>query len=312
MGATVTRPWATSGCEGLRTTMLTLLAAVAFVLLIACVNVANLLLARGAGGRRSSPSGERSGAAGSRIARQLLTESILLALAGGAAGLLLAAVEHAGLVLCFQAGNSLNLPLRPIDSIPMDGRVFAFALLVSCVTGVLFGVAPAIERVAHRRERAPQGRRAQRQAAGGKPPASRAGGVARWLLAMVVLSGAGLMIKSMTRLLGVDPGLNPKNVLTMEMSVPQEEIYVGPPGLPRFCQDLDEHVGAIPGVVSVGAVAHLPFRGNAGRSFQIEGQPPAAPGHLPGASYTVACPNYFRTMGIPVLKGREFTPRKIR
>jgi putative ABC transport system permease protein len=128
-------------------------------------------------------------------------------------------------------------------------------------------------------------------------------------LAMVVLSGAGLMIKSMTRLLGVDPGLNPKNVLAVGMSVPQEEIYVGPPGLPRFCQDLDEHVGAIPGVVSVGAVGHLPFEGNAGRSFQIEGQPPAAPGQLPGASYSVACPNYFRTMGIPVLKGREFTPQ---
>jgi putative ABC transport system permease protein len=95
----------------------------------------------------------------------------------------------------------------------------------------------------------------------------------------------------------------------MEMSVPQEEIYVGPPGLPRFCQDLDEHVGAIPGIVSVGAVAHLPFRGNAGRSFQVEGQPPAAPGQLPGANYSVACPNYFRTMGIPILKGREFTPQ---
>jgi putative ABC transport system permease protein len=126
-------------------------------------------------------------------------------------------------------------------------------------------------------------------------------------LAMVVLSGAGLMIKSMTRLLGVDPGLNPKNVLILGMSVPQEEIYVGPPGLARFCQDLDEHVGAIPGVVSVGAVAHLPFEGNAGRGFQIEGRPPAAPGKLPGANYTVACPNYFRTMGIPIVKGREFT-----
>jgi putative ABC transport system permease protein len=93
----------------------------------------------------------------------------------------------------------------------------------------------------------------------------------------------------------------------MSMSVPQEEIYNGPPGLPRFCRDLDEHVGAIPGVVSVAAVAHLPFEGNAGRGFQIEGQPPADPGHMPGANYSVACPSYFRTMGIPVLKGREFT-----
>src|SRR5260370_2421403 len=115
------------------------------------------------------------------------------------------------------------------------------------------------------------------------------------------------MIKSMTRLLGVDPGLNPKNVLTMGMSVPQEELYVGPPGLPRFCQDLEERVGAVPGVLSVGAIAHLPFQGNAGRGFQIEGQPLAEAGNMPGASYTVACPNYFRTMGIPVLKGREFT-----
>jgi putative ABC transport system permease protein len=126
-------------------------------------------------------------------------------------------------------------------------------------------------------------------------------------LALVVLSGAGLMIKSMTRLLGVDPGLNPKNVLTMGMSVPQEAIYVGPPGLPRYCEDLEDHVAAIPGVLSVGAVAHLPFQGNAGRGFQIEGRPPADPGHLPGASYTVACPNYFRTMGISIVKGREFT-----
>jgi putative ABC transport system permease protein len=77
--------------------------------------------------------------------------------------------------------------------------------------------------------------------------------------------------------------------------------------LPRYCQDLDEHVRAIPGVLSVGAIAHLPLRGNAGRGFQIEGQPPAEPGHMPGASYTVACPDYFRTMGIPLLKGREFT-----
>jgi putative ABC transport system permease protein len=115
------------------------------------------------------------------------------------------------------------------------------------------------------------------------------------------------MIKSMTRLMGVDPGLNPKNVLTMYMSVPQEIIYNGPPDLPRCCQEVSDHIGGIPGVVSVGAVGHLPFEGNAGRGFQIEGQPPADPGKMPGASYSVACPNYFRTMGIPILKGREFT-----
>jgi putative ABC transport system permease protein len=198
--------------------------------------------------------------------------------------------------------------MRPVDSIPMDGRVFAFALIVSCMTGVLFGVAPALSALrTDLNEPLKEGGRSA--STGGGNRLRHALVASEVALAMVVLSGAGLMIKSMTRLLGVDPGLNPKNVLTLGMSVPQEEIYVGPPGLPRFCQDLDEHVGTIPGVVSVGAVGHLPFEGNAGRSFQIEGQPPAAPGQLPGASYSVACPNYFRTMGIPILKGREFTPQ---
>jgi putative ABC transport system permease protein len=306
MGATVS-PLGDFGMQGLRTTMLTLLAAVAFVLLIACVNVANLLLARGAVRQKEFAIRRALGAAGSRIARQLLTESVLLALAGGAAGLLLAGLGTRVLFFAFKL-DSMHLPLRPVDSIPMDGRVFAFALLVSCLTGVLFGVAPALS-VLRSDVNEPLKEGGRSASTGGRNRLRHVLVASEVALAMVVLCGAGLMIKSMMRLLGVDPGLNPKNVLTMEMSVPQEELYVGPPGLPRFCQDLDEQVGAIPGVVSVGAVAHLPFEGNAGRSFQIEGQPPAAPGKLPGASYTVACPNYFRTMGIPMLKGREFTPR---
>ena len=306
MGATVS-PLGDFGMEGLRTTMLTLLAAVAFILLIACVNVANLLLARGAARQKEFAIRRALGAAGSRIARQLLTESVLLALAGGAAGLLLAAGSTRVLFYFFKL-DSLHLPLRSIDSIAMDGRVFGFALLVSYLTGVLFGVAPALSALrTGLNEPLKEGGRSG--ATGGRNRLRHVLVASEVALAMVVLCGAGLMIKSMTRLLGVDPGLNPKNVLTVGMSVPQEEIYVGPPGLPRFCRDLEQHVGAIPGVVSVGAVGHLPFHGNAGRSFQIEGRPPAAPGHLPGASYSVACPNYFRTMGIPILKGREFTPQ---
>ncbi len=306
MGATVS-PLGEFGMQGLRTTMLILLAAVAFVLLIACVNVANLLLARGAVRQKEFAIRRALGAAGSRIARQLLTESALLALAGGVAGLLLAGWATRVLFYVFKL-DSLYLPLRPIDSIPMEGRVFAFALLISCMTGLLFGVAPALSalRTGVNEPLKEGGRSAS---TGGRNRLRHVLVASEVGLAMIVLCGAGLMIKSMMRLLGVDPGLNPKNVLTMAMSVPQEEIYVGPPGLPRFCRDLDEHVGAIPGVVSVGAVGHLPFQGNAGRSFQIEGQPPAAPGQLPGANYSVACPNYFRTMGIAILKGREFTPQ---
>jgi predicted permease len=306
MGATVSS-LEEFGIQGLRTTMLTLLAAVAFVLLIACVNVANLLLARGAVRQKEFAIRLALGAPGSRIVTQLLTENVLLALAGGAAGLMLAAASTRLLFYAFKL-DSLYLPLRPVDSIPMDGRVFAFALLVSCLTGLLFGVAPALSALGTSvSEPLKEGGRSQ--STGGHNRLRQVLVASEVALALVVLSGAGLMIKSMTRLLGVDPGLNPKNVLVMGMSVPQEEIYVGPPGLPRFCRDLDEHVGAIPGVVSVGAVAHLPFQGNAGRGFQIEGRPPEDPGHMPGAGYSVACPNYFRTMGIPILKGREFAPQ---
>jgi putative ABC transport system permease protein len=306
MGATVS-PLSDFGTEGLRTTMLALLAAVAFVLLIACVNVANLLLARGAVRQKEFAIRRALGAGGFRIARQLLTESVLLALAGGAAGLLLAAWSTRLLFLFFKL-DATHLPMRPLDSIPMDGRVFAFALLVSCLTGVLFGIAPALSALrGDVNEPLKEGGRSA--STSGRNSLRHVLVASEVALALVVLCGAGLMIKSMTRLLGVDPGFNPKNVLTMQLSVPQEEIYVGPPGLPQFCQDLDEHVSAIPGVLSVGAVGHLPLEGNAGRGFQVEGQPPADPGRMPGANYTVACPNYFRTMGIPVLKGREFTQR---
>ena len=304
MGGTVT-PLADFDMQGLRRTMLALLAAVAFVLLIGCVNVANLLLARGAARQNEFAIRRALGAAGFRIARQLLTESVLLALAGGAAGLLLADWSSRLLFHAFKLG-ALNLPLRSLGSISIDGRVFTFALLVSCATGILFGVAPALSALrADVNETLKEGARTGRTSSRGRLRQLLV--ASEVALALVVLSGAGLMIKSVSQLLGVDPGLKPQNVLTMGMSVPQEDIYVGPPGLPRFCQDLKEHVGAIPGVTSASAVAHLPFQGNAGRGFQIEGRPPADPANMPGANYSVACPDYFRTMGIPLVKGREFT-----
>ncbi len=306
MGAFV-QPLGDYGVKELRTVLIALLAAVAFVLLIACVNVANLLLARGAARQKEIAIRRALGAAGWRIARQLLTESMLLALGGGAAGLVVALWSNQILFRAFKL-DALQLILRPVDSIPIDRRVFAFALLVSSVTGLLFGLAPAMSAMrVDVSEPLKEGGRTG--VSSGKNTLRYALVASEVALALVVLCGAGLMIKSTTRLLGVDPGLNPKNVLAMQMSVPQEIIYNGPPDLPRFCDDVEEHVGAIPGVVSVGAVGHLPFEGNAGRGFQVEGQPPAKPGELPGADYSVACPNYFRAMGIPILKGREFTPQ---
>ena len=304
MGATVT-PMNSYGLTELRRIMLVLLAAVGFVLLIACVNVANLLLARGAARQKEFAIRRALGAQGFRLACQSLTESLLLALAGGAGGLLLAAwgVEMLPHVLRLEI---LHITLRPVKAIATDGRVFAFALLVSCLAGMLAGLAPAFNALrGDVNEPLKESGRGSTQ--GGSHRLRHALVVSEVALAMVVLCGAGLMIESMARLLGVDPGLDPKNVLTMQVSVPQKDIYVGPPGLPRFCEELDESIGAVPGVVSVSAVAHLPFEGNAGRGFQIEGQPAADPEHMPNANYSVSCPDYFRTMGIPLLQGREFT-----
>jgi putative ABC transport system permease protein len=304
MGATVSL-LSEFGLEGLRRGLVMLLCAVTFVLLIACVNVANLLLSRGAGRQKELAIRLALGARQSRITRQLVTENALLAVTGGAVGLLIAFI---GTQLLFHAAriDELNLPLRHIDSLSIDDRVLAFALLVSGFTALLFGIAPAIVTLrANLNDPLKEGGRSAGAASHNRLRQILV--ASEVALALVVLSGAGLMIKSMSRLLSVNPGLNAKNVLTMVVSVPQEEIYVGPPGLPRFCQDLEERVGAVPGILSVSAIAHLPFEGNAGRGFQIEGQQPADPGHMPGANYTVACPNYFRTMGIPIVKGREFS-----
>jgi predicted permease len=304
MSATV-MPLGDYGLEGLRTMVWALLAAVSFVLLIACVNIANLLLARGAARARAFALRQALGAPGFRIARQLLTESLMLALLGGTCGLVLA-VWSTSLLPTILPSDALNIPLRQVDTIPVDRWVLGFTLLVSCLTGILFGLAPAASAL--------RGDVSKPLKEGGR--GSTAGGSSRLrhvlvasevALALVVLSGAGLMIESMSRLLGVDPGFNPKNVLTMGLSLPQEDLYSGPPGHPLFCRDLDEHVSAIPGVVAVGAVGHLPLEGDAGRSFAVEGQTDPGPGHRPGAHYSVACPNYFKALGVPVLAGREFT-----
>ncbi len=304
MSATVV-PMGDFGLESLRRTLWSLLAAVGFVLLIACVNIANLLLARGAARQKEFALRQALGAAGFRIARQLLTESLLLALFGGVCGLVLA-VWSTALLPTVLPVDAFNIPLRQVDTIPVDRSVLGFTLLVSCLTGIVFGLAPAVS--ALRGDVSEPLKEGGRGSTAGRSNRLRHALVASEVaLALVVLSGAGLMIESMSRLLGVDPGFNPKNALVMSMSLPQEDLYNGPPGHPLFCRDLDEHVSAIPGVVAVGAVGHLPLQGDAGRSFAVEGQPDPGEGHRPGAHYSVACPNYFKALGVPVLAGREFT-----
>lgn len=305
MSATV-MPLTEFGMRELKTTLWALLAAVGFVLLIACVNVANLLLARGAGRQRELAIRCALGATRRRLVHQLITESLLMGFLGGIAGIIVAWLGL-DLVTPLLPSDLQYLPFRHVGSIALDGRVFVFALALSCLTGVLFGLAPALSMRSQIIDPLKEGAgRGLTSVTGNRlRHALVAGEVA---LALIVLAGAALMIDSMGRLLGVNPGLNPKNVLTLDVSTAQENLYVGPPADEQFCQQLTERLGAIPGVLSVGAVAHLPLGGgSAGRGFTIEGRPDPGPKDEPGGGYSVACPNFFHTMGISLVAGREFT-----
>jgi putative ABC transport system permease protein len=302
----VVTPMSEFGLDNVQRVMLTLLAAVAFVLLIGCVNVANLMLARGAERRKEFAIRRAMGASSARLARQLLAESLMLSALGGAAGLAFAFWASRVLTHVLPAGFA-TLPMRPLDAVGLDARVVGFTFLIACVTGVVSGLVPAFAAV--RDDVGQPLKEGGRQAAAGGRRLVRHALVASEVgLALVVLVAAGLLIKSMTRLIAVDPGFEPKNVLTAEISVPQANLYYGPPGHPRFCEEIEDRLASIPGVLSASAVAHLPLRGNAGRGFSIEGRPEPAPGEDgPGGAYTVICPGYFRTLGVPVKKGREFT-----
>jgi len=204
-------------------------------------------------------------------------------------------------------GNLRAVPFRSLNGIAIDIKVLAFAWGITCLTGIIFGLAPAL--IFSRRNVNESLQEGSRGATGGSGARLRqALVVIEVALALVVLTGAGLMIQSMARLLNVAPGLNPTNLLTLSISLPQENLYYSPPAHPQFAHDLQEQVGSIPGVVAVSAVSHLPIGGGqAGRGFVIDGQPDPGAENQPGAGYSVVCPDYFRTMGIKLVSGREFT-----
>jgi putative ABC transport system permease protein len=299
-------PMADYGQSYYRATWLALLAVAGFVLLIACVNVANLLMARGAARQREFAIRLALGASRWRTVRQLLTESLLLALAGGFSGVLIA-LWGSSLLMKILPGDLKSVPFRSLDGLPIDFNVLAFTWAVTGLTGILFGLAPAL--LLSRRnvnESLQEGIRGTSHAKG--HGLRQALVVTEVALALVVLTGAGLMIESMARLLNIAPGLDPRNVLTLNMSLPQENLYYSPPAHPRFAAELQERVGSLPGVVSVSAVSHLPLGGGqAGRGFVIEGRPEPGPEDQPGAGYSVVCPDYFKTMNIALISGREFT-----
>ncbi|MGH9579858.1 MAG: FtsX-like permease family protein, partial [Terriglobales bacterium] len=280
-----------------------LLGAAGFVLLIACANIANLFLARGASRGREFAIRIALGAGRGRLVRQLLAESIALAALGGVSGVL-ASEWLAALLFQIAPPGLLNLPFRTAEPASLDFRVLAFGLGLTLLTGVLFGLLPAWK--AARTDPNTPLRESGRGVAGSRSRFHAALVVAEVALVMVVVVGAGLMINSVKRLLGEDPGFDPRNVLTLDIALPQADFY-GPPQRGTFCSDLERNLSAVRGVVSLSAISHLPHSNrNAARSFTIEGRPASEEEAPPGAAYRLICPNYFRTMKIPLLAGREF------
>ena len=282
----------------LRRPLLVLLGAVGFVLLIACSNVANLVLPRALARRREVAVRTALGAKRSRVVRQLLTESILLGALGGGAGLALAYWGLGALVWLAPAHTPR------LQDIALDGQVLAFALALSLATGVAFGLAPALS-VSRTDVQA-----ALHQSGRGSGLTRHAGGrllvVAEIALSLVLMAGAGLLLESFRRLLSVDPGFDPHDVLTFAVSLPGTR-YPRPDQRDRFFTELVQRVRAVPGVASAAAVTPLPLRGDdIATRFIVEGRPEPAPGRKPRAEYRAVTAGYFETMRIPLKKGRTF------
>ncbi|HYE89114.1 MAG TPA: ABC transporter permease [Vicinamibacterales bacterium] len=294
--------------ETLQSMLTTLMAAVAMVLLIGCVNIANLQLGRALKRRREFVLRLSLGAGLGRLGRQLLIESLLLSFAGAAAGVLLAWFASRGADAVLSPGFR-SLPFRGEMAIEIDATVLAFAAAVAVLSAALFGFAPLAG--LRRREPATLLREGERGSTGIANAARRTLVAVEVALAIVVLSGAGLLIKSLAELLNVNPGLDPREVLTMQVSLPQENTY-GPPVRESFCADLARSAEGLPGILSIAAISHLPLSGaNAGRGLTIEGYVPAGSDDQPGAAYRLSCPGYFKTLGIPIIEGRDFNDRDV-
>ncbi|MDQ2670291.1 MAG: ABC transporter permease, partial [Gemmatimonadota bacterium] len=284
---------------GARTALMVLLGAVAFVLLIACANVANLELSRAAARARELAVRRALGATPGRLVRQLITESVVLAVAGGTLGLLIAMWGVPLLV----AANETSLP-RP-DDIRVDTTVLAFTAMLSLLAGIVFGLAPAVQGVRSSVQSGlREGGRGGSAAAG--TAVRRALVVSSVALALTLLVGAGLLLRSFARLQGVDPGFEPENVLAFNIALPPGR-YQDPAQQAAFFERLVPELAATPGIVSVGGVSMLPFSGGRStRTFQVEGYE-ATPADRPWGDFRVATPDYFRTLGIRLRAGRGFT-----
>lgn len=285
-----------------RTGLFVIFGAVCFVMLIACANVANLLLVRGAERQREFAIRAALGAARAQLVRQLLTESLVLALSGGVGGLLLAS-WGIDLILAFSPGN-----LPRIEQVGIDAGVLGFVFGICILTALIFGLVPSIQ--SSRSDLQELLKEGGRGATAGfaRHRLRKTLVVSEIALALTLLVGAGLLIRSFVRLLQVDPGFSADRALTLEVHVwgrsrtPQQRA--------AFFDQTLERISALPGVQAAGAVSALPFHDNSidiDTSFAIEGRPAMLPGQEPTAFITFATADYLTAMGIPLLRGRFYT-----
>ncbi|MEW6127982.1 MAG: ABC transporter permease [Acidobacteriota bacterium] len=283
--------------------MIALLAAVGLVLLIACANVANLLLARSASRQKEVAIRLALGANRARLIQQLLTESVLLALIGGTLGLFLAMWGVEALIAAIPQMQLNTMPY--LRGLKIDNTILLFTVGLSIMTGILFGLVPAL-----------QSSKFDLQSTlkeGGKSSAThlrqnfrKALVIAEVALSLVLLIGAGLMLKSTLKLLQVDPGFNTENLLSFQVSLLQTK-YSEAEKVTNFYQTLLEHIESVPGVKAAGSIDVTPFLGGNTHSFYVEGTPQPERGQSPEINVRTISPGYFNVMEIPVIEGREFT-----
>ena len=285
--STIVVPMQQFEVRDIKPALLVLLGAVALVLLIACANVANLLLARSTARQKEIAIRTALGASRSRVVRQLLTESVVLAVVGGAAGLLLAAW-----------GTRSLLALAPEDlprvkDVALDGRVLGFTLLVTLITGIVFGLVPALQ--ASRPNLNETLKEGGRGTTGGHHRIRSSLVITEVAVALVLLVGAGLLIRSFIRLQQVNPGFNTKNAMSANVALPGRK-YPNSDQYLSFFTQLIEKIAALPGVVAVGATQSLPIQGDYLVGFNIQGRPPDPPGEDKSTNYYAVTPDYFKAM----------------
>jgi putative ABC transport system permease protein len=284
--------------ENVRPVLLVLLGAVGFVLLIACVNVANLMLVRAAGREREVAVRLAMGAGRARIVRQLLTESALIAALGGAAGLLIGAWGIEGLTAL------VPQDLARLDQVKLNGTVLAFTLGASALTGLLFGLLPAMH--ASRTDLRAALKEGGQSTTGSAWERARKGLLlAEVALALVLLIGAGLMLRTLYQLTRVDPGFDAENLLTAQFALPGRTYNIE--RRLAFFRECQARIESLPGVKSAAFAMSLPIAGSNWNSrFIVSDKPVASPGGEPNAAFTPVSANYFGTMGVRLLMGRVF------